>query len=106
MPDQVGNQPARLQSDDAEFHARVSSGSALDRVSLFGRYTLDFPPRFVGNLVPRSLVLPGAQPGMIYTLKTLSCFWVPVMLFSINIVPSRINFTLQYAQQFVLQTGG
>ncbi len=68
MPDQVGNQPARVQSDNAKFRARVSSGSALDRVSLFGRYTLDFPPRFVGNLVPRSLVLPGAQPGVLYCL--------------------------------------
>ncbi len=107
LPDQMGNQTSRVQRDHAQFDsAEVRIGSALDRVSVFGRNTLDFHPQFVGNLVPRSLVLPGALPAMIHTLKTLSWFWVPVILFSMNIVPNRINFTLQYAQQLALQTGG
>ena len=52
-------------------------------------------------------VFPGAQPGiMVYTLNTLSWFWVPVILFAIHVAPDRMTFTLQYAQQMVWQSGG
>jgi hypothetical protein len=85
----------------------IGMDRALQLVSAFGRYNLDFPSRLVGKLLQRVDILPGAPPGiMVYALSTLSWFWVPVILFAINVAPNRIAFTLQYAHQMVMQSGG
>jgi hypothetical protein len=42
---------------------------------------------------------------MMYTLGTLSWFWVPVILFALQIPAGNVVFSVQYAQQ-VLDASG
>lgn len=66
---------------------------------------MDFPPRFVGNLVPLAVMIPGAGARLMYSLDTLSWFWVPVILFALNVSANTISFDIAFAQRMAVASG-